>query len=260
MNSRRPMLKLTALGLALVSACSFTVPSENEVFGGAAGKGGSSSGGDTNTSGTLGSGAAPDTNAGAGGMAPTAGTSSTAGNGGVPGNGGAAGGADDGGAGGEPPVKPTGELVNPSFEDGLNGWTIEPETPAVFPQWGGKDAASVKAFDGNWVLSTWDMSAPYTVRIYQVIDGLEDGIYKLTAQVSNKPGLKRAELYAKGCGGAEATPMTLPGAVTLFEVSLNEVEVVGGKCEVGLDLDAAAADWVNADLFTFTKVAELEAE
>ena len=73
MNSRRPMLKLTALGLALVSACSFTVPSENEVFGGAAGKGGSSSGGDTNTSGTLGSGAAPDTNAGAGGMAPTAG-------------------------------------------------------------------------------------------------------------------------------------------------------------------------------------------
>jgi hypothetical protein len=259
MNSRRPMLKLTALGLAVVSACSLTVPSEDEVFGGA-GKGGTSSGGEINTSGTLGSGAAPDTNAGAGGMTASAGTSSTAGKGGAPGNGGAAGGENGGGAGGEAPVKPTGELVNPSFEDGLNGWTVAPVTPAVFPQWGGAGAASVKAFDGNWVLSTWDMSAPYTVRIYQVIDGLEDGIYKLSAQVSNKPGLKRAELYAKDCGGAEATPMTLPGAVALFEVSLNEVEVVGGKCEVGLDLDASAADWVNADLFTFTKVAELEAK
>jgi len=252
MNSRRPTLKLSALGLAVVSACSFTVPSEDAVFGG--GKGGMNSAGAINTSGTLGSGASPDTDAGAGGTASTAGTSSTAGTG-PGGNGGAAaGGADEGGAGGEPSVKPKGELVNPSFEDGLNGWTVEPETPAVFPQWGGKDAANVKAFDGSWVLSAWDMEAPYTVRIYQVIDGLEDGTYKLTAQISNKPGLKRAELYAKDCGGAEPAPTTLPGAVTFFEVSLNEIEVVGGKCEIGLDLDAAAADWVNADLFTFTKV------
>lgn len=251
MNSRRPILKLGALGIALVSACSFTVPSEDEVFG--EGKGGTSSAGATNTSGTLGSGASPSPDAGAGGVASTAGTSSGAGAG-VVGNGGAGAEPADGGAGGEPAVKPTGELVNPSFEDGLNGWTVEPETPAVFAQWGGKDAANVKAFDGSWVLSTWDMAAPYTVRIYQVINGLEDGTYKLTAQVSNKPGLKRAELYAKGCGGADPAPMTLPGAVTFFEVSLNEIEVVGGKCEVGLDLDAAAADWVNADLFTFTKV------
>lgn len=254
MHSRRLILKLGALGLGVVSACSFTVPSEDEVFGGS--KGGTSSAGATNTSGTAGSGATPNAEAGAAGAPSTpgaAGASNAAGTGAI-GNGGAAAGGDGGGAAGEPGVKPTGELVNPSFEDSLNGWTVDPETPAVFAQWGGKDAANVKAVDGNWVLSTWDMANPYTVRIFQVIDGLEDGTYKLTAQVSNKPGLNRAELYAKNCGGTDPAPATLPGAVTFFEVSVDAIEVVGGKCEVGLDLDAAAGDWVNADLFTFTKV------
>ena len=257
MNSSRLILKLAELGLGVVSACSFTVPSEDEVFGGS--KGGTSSAGATNTSGTLGGGASPNADAGAGGTPPTSGTSGTSGTSDAAGtsalgNGGAAAGTDGGGAGGEPAVKPRGELVNPSFEDSLNGWTVEPATPAVFAQWGGKDAANVKAVDGNWVLSTWDMANPYTVRVFQVIDGLEDGTYKLTAQVSNKPGLKRAELYAKNCGGTDPMPATLPGAVTFFEVSLEGIEVVGGKCEIGLDLDAAAGDWVNADLFTFTKV------
>lgn len=258
MNSRRLILKLGALGLGVVSACSFTVPSEDEVFGGSKGGDSSAAGkSTTNTAGSGGSGAVGNTEAGTGGaVSPGGGSSSMAGTPETPGPAGAGGegGMDSGGAGGEPPVKPKGELINPSFEDGLVGWTVDPPTPAVFAQWGGKDAANVRAVDGNWVLSTWDMSNAYTARIYQVIEGLEDGTYKLTAQVSNKAGLKRGELYAKNCGGTDPAPATLPGAITFFEVSLTDIEVVGGKCEIGLDIDASAADWVNADLFTFTKV------
>lgn len=258
MNSRRLILKLGALGLGVVSACSFTVPSEDEVFGGSKGGDSSAAGkSTTNTAGSGGSGAAGNTEAGAGGAVSPGGSSSgMAGTPATPGAAGAGGegGVDSGGAGGEPSVKPKGELINPSFEDGLVGWTIDPPTPAVFAQWGGKDAANVRAVDGNWVLSTWDMANPYTARIYQVIEGLEDGTYKLTAQVSNKAGLKRGELYAKNCGGTDPAPATLPGAITFFEVSLTDIEVVGGKCEIGLDIDASAADWVNADLFTFSKV------
>lgn len=267
MNSRRLIQTLSVLGLGIASACSLTVPSEDEVFG--AGKSGSTSAGATNSSGAPGGGTSSD--AGMGGMsspadrAGSAGTMATSGGGaigegGTLGEGGADAGSDAGGAAGEPVVAPRGEIVNASFEEGLNGWTIDPSNLAVNSSVPGKPTVfaqgvpNVTPSDGNFALSTWDMSKPYTVRIYQVVKGLEDGTYKLTAQVANKIGVKRAEIYAKNCGGALPMPAAPPDTTALVEVTVDKIEVVGGSCEIGLDVDAAAADWVNADSFKLTKL------
>jgi hypothetical protein len=251
----RPHWKLALLSLGVVSACSLTVPSEDDVFG--KGGGGSSSAGTTNKSGESGSGTAgtePVSTAG-GGMASEGGQPSSSG-GGTGQTAAGMGSLDEGGAGGDTGTtpKPTGEIINPSFENGLTGWTVEPITAAVFQQWGGP-GGPVKAHDGSYVLSTWDATAPYTVKIFQVIDGLEDGSYTLSVFVANKGGIPRGLLYAKNCGGTDPAPVQLSGSGdVLVEVASEPFDVKGGKCEIGLDLDARAADWVNADLFGLKKM------
>jgi hypothetical protein len=258
MTSHRLPLKLGALAVGIVSACSLTVPSEDELFGDApGGSSGSSAAGTAGNAASIGgdpSGAGGNggTTMAGGGHAPTSGTG--------PGAGGSDAGAPQGGAGGEPPEpRPTGELMNPSFETDLTGWVVDPanftKTPRiVWSQWGGPGAPSVMAFDGNYVLSTWSETMPYTVRISQVIEGLEDGTYDLKAYASNISTIARAELYARDCGGADPEPVAMPGATALIEFALEGIEVTGGKCEVGFYIEATTKDWVNVDHVRFEKV------
>lgn len=255
MTSHRLPLKLGVLTVGVVSACSLTVPSEDELFSDApGGSSGSSAAGTFGNAAAIGGdasdlgGSGGATMAG-GGHGPTSGTG--------PGAGGSDAGASQGGAGGEPPELPTGELVNPSFETDLTGWTVDPanftKTPrVVWSQWGGS-GAPVTASDGNYVLSTWSETMPYTVRISQVIKGLEDGTYDLKANASNISTIARAELYARGCGGTDPEPVPMPGATALVEFALEGVEVTGGECEVGFYIEATTKDWVNVDHVRFER-------
>jgi hypothetical protein len=262
-------LKVGLVGLGIVSACSLTVPSDDEVFAPDGASGAPTAGTSGNGSAATGAGAsggAPEVDGGAGGEpSSNGGQAVTGGAGGKPPSGGDAGAVMQGGAGGEPPAQPTGELVNPSFENGLLGWTIDPASaadpsqhspnkPPVFQQWGGAGAVNVKAVDGDYVLSTWYGTAAYTARIYQVIEGLEDGTYTLKAHIANIATINTAELYAKGCSDSDPAPLSLTGSETLVERVLEGIEVKGGRCEIGINVDAKAADWLNADLVSFEKV------
>lgn len=258
MTSPSLPLKLSVLAVGIVSACSLTVPSEDEVFGAAGGgtSGGGTSGGDAGSFGNAPVGGDPSNLGGSGGTPGGGGQPTTSGTG--PGAGGAeAGGAPQGGAGGEPPEpEPTGELVNPSFEDSLVGWTVEPQTPGIFVQYAEGAGAPVQAIDGTWVLSGWSKASPqkpYTARIYQVIKGIEDGTYQLTVHIMSIAGIPKANLYAANCGGADPEPVPSPSS-NWTELVIDGIEVTGGECEVGVDIDARATDWVNVDKFTWSKV------
>ena len=56
----------------------------------------------------------------------------------------------------------------------------------------------------------------------------------------------------------DPAPLALPGSETLVERSLEGIVVKGGTCEVGINIDAKAADWVNVDLFSFERVGPIE--
>jgi hypothetical protein len=275
MTSHQLIFKLGLLGVGVVSACSLTVPSDDEVFaraGGGSSSSGSSSVGNSNTGAAAGASASQD--GGAAGAATSGGGSGgggppTGGTGPSGGSGGDAGAAPQGGVGGEPVAPGTPVLVNPSFEGGLKGWSVDPPSaadasehapakPPVFQQWGGEGAANVQAVDGDYVLSTWYESAGYSARIYQVLEGLEDGTYTLKAHVANIATINTAELYAKGCSDTDPAPLALSGSETLIERVLEGIEVEGGTCEVGINIEAKAADWVNVDLFSFEKAEPIE--
>ncbi len=254
MTSQRSPLKLSLLVVGIASACSLTVPSEDEVFGDApGGSSGSSASGSSGNAAPIGGESAGGTGSGGnGGMAEAEGGQSPL-SGAGSGAGGDAGAPPlgDGGAGGEPSEpKPMGEVVNPSFEGSLNGWTISPKTTAIFIQYTG---ANVTAVQGNSVLSGWHATETYKTQVYQIVRGLEDGTYRLSAQMAAKFGMPSAKLYAQDCGGADPEPAE-SSAEAWHEVAIEAVEVVGGQCKIGFDIDARAADWINIDVVGFTKV------
>jgi hypothetical protein len=164
-----------------------------------------------------------------------------------------------GGSGGTGNTGATGALVNPSFESGTtSGWTVEPEDALskrhAFVQYA-QGASSVP--DGTYQFSTWHMTDVYTVDLFQVITGLEDGTYVFKAYFSR--GAQNAvTLYARNCGGADPDPVDVPitSGTEWLPVSVAGIEVSGGSCEVGLSIDSNQENWLNADLFTFEKDSE----
>jgi hypothetical protein len=209
---------------------------------GAGGASGSSTGG-SSAGGTGGS--APG--GGSGGAFIEAGSGGTAGSGGdgVP----AGGASPDAGMATNPPPA----LVNPSFEQGFAGWVTDPASVQgtyAFVQWPTAGATTV---DGLNEISTWSEATAFSVAIYQTIDGLADGLYTFKGHFNFGTGHNAVYVFARGCGGDDRqldVPQTLPSQ--WLEVELTDIDVVGGRCDVGFFVDANASNWLNADLFSWT--------
>lgn len=232
----RRRLLVWAAALAGVYACSFQDFSSLQDGGGSSG-GGTSGGGD-------GSG-------GAGGAASTGGSPDTGGaaSGGVgPGSGG-------GGLGGMGGV-PVSFIENGSFETGnTSSWDVVPSSALqnrhVYVQ---TPTGTVPAPDGVYELAFWHDTDSYQVTISQVVEDLEDGTYTLAGFFSRGANMT-ATLFARNCSDKDPEPrdipMTDPNSFTLFR--LTDIEVSGGRCEVGVMVDAGPGDWMNMDMLTLTK-------
>jgi hypothetical protein len=178
-------------------------------------------------------------------------------NGGTGGTGGTGGNSGTAGTGN---TGATGELVNPSFESAnTSGWTVTPADALskrhAFVQIA-QGGSSVP--DGQYQFSTWHMTDVYTVQVFQVIKGLEDGSYSFKGYFS-RGAQNFARIYARNCGGTvDPDPVDVPitSGVEWVPVTVAGIEVVGGSCEVGLELDSLQENWLNADLFTFEKDSE----
>lgn len=213
---------------------------------------------------TAGEGGAPA--GGASGAAGEAGTSTidTGGEGGVPtgasGEGGVGGEAGvAAGAGGEGPVVTQDTLVNPSFESQLQGWTVDPPTAIaaryVYTQ---QPTGGGMTKDGLYELATWHETDAYTVSVSQTLTGLEPGTYTFRGWFSTT-STDGAFMFARNCGEPEVTVDIPPLTWEWFEIAIVSFTVSSTSCEVGITVSgdatgtSGAQDWLNADLFSFTK-------
>ncbi|WP_402462611.1 glycoside hydrolase family 53 protein [Isoptericola aurantiacus] len=148
---------------------------------------------------------------------------------------------------GEAPGR-TNLLTNGSFED--DGYTNDPTGWGV---WSSDPADADATFTsdswsphGSFTLNHWKATA-YTTSAYQVVSGVPDGTYTLSAWVLNGGGQDAAYLYAKNHGGSELQA-DLPVSTDDWQyVTIEGIEVTSGTVEVGIYDDAAAGSWLNVD-------------
>jgi hypothetical protein len=145
-------------------------------------------------------------------------------------------------------------IENPDFDAGYTGWTFAP------PSAEGTTAFVQSTMDGiptatPYMLATYSQTTAFTVDVSQTITGLQDGQYTFEANF-NCSVLNQAYIYAKGCDGTtdggmfrSDIPATSP---TGWEgVTLYHITVTGGSCQVGLFVDSAPNQWLNAIEFRF---------
>jgi arabinogalactan endo-1,4-beta-galactosidase len=163
-------------------------------------------------------------------------------------------GGGQGGSAGDGPVLVGNLLGNPSFEQQLTGWTVDPPSAVTskyvytqFPQGNGTTV------DGSYELSVWHMTAEYEFSIYQVVKRLTPGIYSFKGSFSSQAG-REAYLFARNCGGTERQVSIPHVSFEWFEIAIPDIEVTSSSCEVGFFVHNVGADWLNADMFTFEKV------
>ena len=162
---------------------------------------------------------------------------------------------------------PINYIVNPNFSAStLSGWTIVPSSDAQTYVITQAPIGSAYTPQGQaYELATYSANAPFTADISQTITGLPDGVYTFSAWFNRGPN-NVAEIYARGCwgggsapdggnaldGAAEVTaPIPITSSTGWEEVSIAGINVSAGSCQVGLYVDAAASNWLNADGFTF---------
>lgn len=144
--------------------------------------------------------------------------------------------------------------ANPSFEDDgavtgtPAGWSVWVAASngyeAIKTEWGG--------FSGDWKLTFWKDSA-YSCSAYQVLTGLENGVYTLSAWIMSNGGQNVCQLYVKNYGGEEKDAPIPVSDIDWNMVTIDGIEVTNGQCEIGIYTEANAGDWLNVDLVMFRK-------
>ena len=83
--------------------------------------------------------------------------------------------------------------------------------------------------------------------------GLQNGTYTLSAWIRRGGKQKVCQLYAKYFGGSERNA-SLPISDTGWsKVTVDNIQVANGQCEIGLYTEAGADDWCNIDHVMFRK-------
>lgn len=107
-------------------------------------------------------------------------------------------------------------IVNKNFSDGTNGWTIS-------------NTDNMTVSDGVLTASGTD----YEARLSQSVNGLENGVYNLTAYTTSSDISGICYLYAKTAGHTMAST-SIPVSATQQKILVPNVVVEDGKCDIGL--------------------------
>ncbi len=144
-------------------------------------------------------------------------------------------------------------ILNPSFEadrvaqSRLAGWTSLPDVAR-----GGAIGNSKDARTGNFSMRQY-LPAAYTAEMAQTVTGLPNGTYTLKAWIKSSGGQTAATLFAKNFGGAEQDASLSNRMDNWTEITVPNIKVTTGQCEIGIHSDANPGDWVEADDFSLTK-------
>ncbi len=146
-------------------------------------------------------------------------------------------------------------VTNPGFEtDG--GYTNQPSGWNVWytdstPGYTIKTEEGY-AYSGDYKLTFWNDS-DYSCSVYQTITGLENGTYSLSAWIMSNGGQNTCQIYAKNYGGNEVNEKLPVSDINWNKITINDIEVTNGQCEIGLYADANGGDWCNMDHVIFRK-------
>jgi arabinogalactan endo-1,4-beta-galactosidase len=136
-------------------------------------------------------------------------------------------------------------LTNPGFES--NGAS---QTPTGWSESGTTSASKSEAggHSGGFQLAHWASSA-YTVETYQILTGLSNGSYRMTAWVRSGGGQSSAYIALRNCGSSEIRA-NIANNSSWNQISAT-INVTGGQCRVSINSVANANNWINVDDVTF---------
>ncbi|MFD1952829.1 glycosyl hydrolase 53 family protein [Paenibacillus thailandensis] len=140
-------------------------------------------------------------------------------------------------------------LVNPGFDTGdFTGWTVD----------GSSEAASVKSdpYSSNITnAANYYSESDFSFTLSQTVEGLENGIYVLRAEVSGSGG-DNVRLFAADTGEEDMTGSEIAntGWDQWQKAELGGIKVTNGTATVGIAVDGPAGAWGWIDNFEFYKV------
>ncbi len=95
----------------------------------------------------------------------------------------------------------------------------------------------------------------YQIYTYQTVKGLANGTYTLSAWIKSKGGQPVAQLRARNYGGSSMSA-TIPTSVDAWvQVTIANVNVTNGQCEIGVYSQANAGQWLYFDDITLVPTA-----
>lgn len=139
-----------------------------------------------------------------------------------------------------------GLVYNPGFE-----YTAATQTP---PGWstvtstGNADANFTKNYGYASLFQLAHQKATaYQVCTYQLLPAVPNGTYTLRAWVQSSGGQSVCQLYANGFGGPEQSANILNTNGSWARVTVSNIAVTNGQCEIGLRSDAHANEICSLD-------------
>lgn len=135
-------------------------------------------------------------------------------------------------------------VVNSGFENAMAGWLTLSA--------GDEDADYTQvnnAYAGSYNLVHYKASA-YKVNTYQSLIYLSNGTYTASAWVKCSGGQNQCYLYVNGYGGAEIRT-NIPASSTYTRMTIPNINLTSGACNLGVYSDANAGDWVTLDNVEF---------
>ena len=156
------------------------------------------------------------------------------------------------------PVATPGTVTNAGFEAD-NAAVGAPTGWATTPGAGTDDNADYTESYGGAHSGTYHGThyrpTSYEVYTYQVVTGLANGTYTLSAWVKSSGGQNTTQLQAKNYGGAALTAAIGASAGAWVQVAIQNIRVTNGQCEIGVYSKANAGNWLYFDDFTLVAAA-----
>ena len=148
------------------------------------------------------------------------------------------------------PATTTGTVINPGFE--LDGAAVgSPIGWATLAGANTSDNADYTETYGGGHSGTYHATHyrpdPYEVYTYQTVTNLPNGTYKLSAWFKSTGGQPVAQLKAQNFGGTTLTAAVPTSPSTWVQVSVSNILVTNGQCQIGVYSNASAGQWLHFD-------------
>lgn len=135
-------------------------------------------------------------------------------------------------------------ILNPSFDADR----VSQSSMAGWKNSGTGNSNSKGGRTGNWCMQHWSDKDFKGILSQNVT--LPNGTYTLKAYAKSNGSINQSYVYVKGYGGQDRQATIKDAGNNWKEITIPDIQVTNGTCEVGIYTDAKAGAWVKTDDFT----------